>query len=449
VKKLLPFCQTGKSLPSPSEKKSLWAMAFSLFLIFSGCGSDEKKDSIEEPARPERDEWLLKQGLAPEEQLTAADDCLGEWSNWRNSFASSSPYSAFNKNSDWPVYPSAVEQVQEGKQTIRLGARYRGDGIQRDQLELAEIRPISSLDRRDYAIVQVLDQEIRASESDTLTLVHLGTAHTLDLFFHNLFDQEVGQKVLFSQYPLRRGTLLGSPTLAKFYRLVNEKYDNIPDEEMVQKIDDLSLIFPIFLLGKLSLAMDDNFLLAKQDFFPSTDTEGSVVLLSDTHGLDEVELAQKLPSSNCLRELGFKKVRLVLEGFHQEDQRMNIPYIVHAFDLNSYVSDSQRQRLKADLPEAANMLESGKVQLFPNINELLVKMAHYEKGGVEVAYAGFESDYQSTFHDPDGNLHDDSTSDRSRVDSNSAHPSQAILPGSYSSLVSWKRRLDIARKATK
>ncbi len=387
-----------------TDRFHIYLVLAALIFVTQSCGSDSQKsrDPDKIPSSPialtDR-ELLLRDHVIASEQQIPDGECLAHWEAWQRQYGASTPHQSYNHNSDWPLAAKLYDDAFKEPKSIALGQTFQSEGRFTQSLDLADARINSVKNSRDQHIISALDEILAKTDQKTLTLVHLGLAHSLDYYFHG----RNYSKILYAQYPVRFKTMRGS---SGFNRLKKILWG-----EKTQIVDSISYVFPAVFIGKSLLEHEAEAKIEAEankihtdDFFQNTLPASNVVFLGDTHTINVQDIVTSLPTSNCLQILGFNKVQFVIEGFHMDDHAINIEHMATAFDAKSTYTDSELDSIKEQYPEAYRILVNGQAQIYPNLVEMLVKLGQYEEAQVPVQYQGFETDYHFTFYGEDGTL---------------------------------------------
>lgn len=251
--------------------------------------------------------------------------------------------------------------------------------------------------RRDQFMLQLVDSKIRRYRSredlsnKRLQLFFWGQGHSLDYFFATL-DKDLS----YAGLPLGRDRVsMGTPEYAEFRRLLGADYMRIIGKlkplDLYPFSDEVAYDFLSQQIRSLQLWLVLGKKITASDLLADANPVSEIILFSDFHSLNETSPIRNFPMKKELADSGIAGIDAYFEGLKARPQGYYIQAALDRFDFKENVIQANRFDLVTkSSPEAAHLLESGKVQDGPEILAFLEKLKSLRESGFSVTLNGLE-----------------------------------------------------------
>ena len=329
--------------------------------------------------------------------------CRAEYDNWISKYASSSPLLAHNKSSSF--------KFEKNKLLTEL---YKLGDTRSVYLNLNNLGNLERLLGMRKLVTSLVDN----SAPSELIIVLMGVSHTLDAYLYD-DDFESGIKPIYARAPLSQQT----KSFSQPFRALLSKYCQV-DATCRRKICKINSSLEIFgsenirkskvpltaeratqyLLTDLARFVSNNGLNQNQieNLVNKLFTEElreqptNVILIGEWHNTDASIIFEELPSAECLKILGFTKVKIALEGIKSGTQVMGWQlneYLNHLIYINLVIKFNLFDEMwfRYFYKDVFEELEKDGMCNHPNFLALSNYGISLEKNKVPVEYIGIDT----------------------------------------------------------
>jgi len=358
---------------------------------------------------------------------TQVNACIEKWAEWKRKYSGASPYGAHRKmnkliSSEAAELDSVIKgtklikyQFQDGKKTYDIEKRAASNG-----------RFFASInkDGRNDMNTAYLAHLVRNNPPKTLLIVSTGSRHVRDYYFEdphkkvNYTTKKVDENSKYFTSEMYTFINALSTDLHAAFPEQEALVDNILTEYMLtfgsafkirgsakNKLTPISasssaVDLHIDLLAALYQDQKRGVNHLKSADLLATPKDANVIIVGDNHLLDDLTPIENLPSSLCLKVVGYENVRFVYEGIPHSKTGYTPR---SAFSLLNYSNRLKKNGVnlggnqmslfdlvKAVSPTAFKILETQRVQLTPADLYSLRKADQLRKGGLNVKVQGLE-----------------------------------------------------------
>jgi len=313
----------------------------------------------------------------------------GTWEQWIKLYGSNSALNATNKNSG-PRLKNPESQIRSV-----LDPEFDGVLSLPHPLEFASGEYISSVNLLENSQVSELSNEsqllldnmlglIKKRPDDELLILFVGGYHAYDLFFS--LPEKYKNDVFFATYPTTTASTLYNSGFKLFLQLSGSNWTTKFDHA------DAHAAFPGKLFYWKKKLLDKEKTVTYSDLISeSTNSTPKIIVIMDTHGINNTELTDYLPSADVLRKSGFKSIKVGIEDPHPGYELSNKP--THE-DLIIFSDYSKTLKIKLPglykfynrTPLLSTMLEKGDLLIIPELKGLVNKMQEYDEAGIPISY---------------------------------------------------------------
>lgn len=359
--------------------------------------------------------------------------CQAEWDAWQKSFTSSSPFGAQKKLDVYALGESEFDQVarrnheKNGKISVRLAEKIpfadasgkvsKIDGFVVDPKDIdrtnREIEAAFNVLRdRDPLITANLAQMIRDNPKGNLLIAVVGSKHALDYFLQDTLPRQV----MYGAQGIDQKTERFTPGFRNFVNSLEPRFrplflslalSHLPELETGQ-VDARAAALEI--ASRLQMELEQVYRATervpgiwngKSLLGEDSKADATVLLVGESHYVMQHKTLENLPSTKCLKILGFSSVTYAHEGLPRLEKGYAPQFVASVSQLGA-IGDGTRflvgpkefsynELLEKFAPEAARIKARASIE-FTTSAYITSSAMKQKKDGMPIYLTGLESD---------------------------------------------------------